>query len=355
MLINFTKILIKSTHSLRAMQETTSENQPVVIINLPKDLGDCLLCVPAIQRVINANAGAQVVATGSKLAAGWIEGLGGLTLDLRPAEELDPRMNVTSIFNFNFYQPSVAADVFPLVPFYAPEKLVTVKEDGPDFGAGAVIGKKHVGALLTDCLVTAGLLEPWQRLPLPAVPGALVEAGQVADTKTKFGLPEFYALLIPVCAQDRPFKKWQTEKFVELAKRIQAAGTTPVLVGGPSPAEKELCAEIAAKTGGAIMNICGETAIPEIASLAAGAAFTVGNDTGPTHIAAVTGSPTFAFFGYYNDPNTWRPMNAANTACVISADRIQNISIDDVWKKVEPLANPSISVRRRPTVLRKDQ
>ncbi|GAB6062997.1 glycosyltransferase family 9 protein [Deferrisoma palaeochoriense] len=53
------------------------------------------------------------------------------------------------------------------------------------------------------------------------------------------------------------------------------------------------------------VTVCG--AVPELLGILAGAALYLGNDAGPTHLAAALGVPTVAAFGPTN-PGLWRPL-----------------------------------------------
>lgn len=304
-----------------------------VILNLPKDLGDCALSIPAIKSVkayCEAN-NLTLIAAGNARSTDWVQTLGDLTLDVRTVDALP--QDASLLINLNFYDDSIQA-ALPAVPFYQPEKMEVIPADTEKFGEGAVVGKKHISELMQDCLRDAGILKADETLPLPSLPTAFTDEAFVAATKERFGVSKSYVVLIPVCAANRPLKRWQTEKFVEVAQYLKARGWDSLLIGGPSDDEKKLCTEIAERAGKGVKSICGETSLAEIAALAKGAQMTVGCDTGPSHIAALSGSETFILFGYYNDPATWAPRTAGNTAHVISADRIPNITVHHVLYNV---------------------
>jgi ADP-heptose:LPS heptosyltransferase len=307
-----------------------------IVLNLPKDLGDCLLSVPAIAQLRDyaAREGIPLVAVGSARSRDWVETLGGFKLETRDGDALlalDPRFAV----NLNFYDPYTLGKTFPDAPVYAPEKLRVLENDERDFGAGAVIGKKHISLLLQDMLQDMGVLGINQKLPPPQLPAEMLDEPAISGVKTKFAIAGKYALLVPVAAANRPLKKWPKENYVEVAKDMLARGITPVLIGGPSAEEKSLCAEIAAMTGGGARDLCGQTSLPDIASLAKGAQLTLGNDTGPTHIAAATGAPVFAFFGYYSDPATWKPITPNNSALVLTGKPVPQITVAETLQAIK--------------------
>ncbi|MFM7691353.1 MAG: glycosyltransferase family 9 protein [Alphaproteobacteria bacterium] len=118
---------------------------------------------------------------------------------------------------------------------------------------------------------------------------------------TRFALPERFALLIPGASPGRPAKRWPVAQFAALAAALDVPA---VILGGP--AEAVLGAAITEATPGA-HDLTGKTSFADIAALARRAAFCIGNDTGPTHLAAVAGCPTLALFGEDSDPALCAP------------------------------------------------
>ncbi len=117
----------------------------------------------------------------------------------------------------------------------------------------------------------------------------------------RFDLPERFALLIPGASPGRPTKRWPVENFGALATTLDI----PVVILG-GPAEASLGTAIREATPGA-HDLTGKTSFADIAALARRAAFCIGNDTGPTHLAAVAGCPTLALFGEDSDPALCAP------------------------------------------------
>ncbi len=117
-------------------------------------------------------------------------------------------------------------------------------------------------------------------------------------------LPRPYALLVPGASAGRPQKRWPAMQFGELARRIARGGTTPVLIGGE--AETAIAAEIVKATPQSI-NLVGRTDLIAVAALAHRAAYAVGNDTGPMHLAAAVGCRCIVLFGGASDPALTAP------------------------------------------------
>jgi len=120
----------------------------------------------------------------------------------------------------------------------------------------------------------------------------------------RFALPERFCLLIPGASPGRPLKRWPAERFGALAATL---GVPAVVIGGAG--EAPLAATIAAAAPGT-RDLTGRTDFADIAALAQRAVFCVGNDTGPTHLAAACGCPTLALFGEDSDPALCAPRGA---------------------------------------------
>jgi ADP-heptose:LPS heptosyltransferase len=142
---------------------------------------------------------------------------------------------------------------------------------------------------------------------------------------------EPYVMLIPGCAPQHPYKRWPAAKFAALALKLQHQGYAVCLIG--TAAEQDAIAKIK-KVAPDCYDLSGRTSLYDIASLAAGAAGAVGNDTGPSHLAALTGCPLVALFSGVTDPSRSAPMGAAVT--VIQSEDIGDISTDDVMKALRP-------------------
>jgi heptosyltransferase-3 len=102
-------------------------------------------------------------------------------------------------------------------------------------------------------------------------------------------------------------KRWSAQRFGELARGLATRGFTIVLTAGAG--EESLASRVAKETGGTVI-VLGPT-IPELAELIRGARLYVGNDSGPTHLAAAVGTPVVAVWGS-SDSRRWRPWSSAH-------------------------------------------
>lgn len=76
--------------------------------------------------------------------------------------------------------------------------------------------------------------------------------------------------------------------------------------GGPAAAEREYAERVTATAGEPVLNFVGQLSLSESAELFKRAKLFIGPDTGATHVAAATGTPTIALFGP-SSPVRWGP------------------------------------------------
>lgn len=144
-----------------------------------------------------------------------------------------------------------------------------------------------------------------------------------------FALPEDFALLLPGASPTRPGKRWPAAHFAELAGRLRQP---VVLCGGP--AEAALAREIMAPTPG-LLNLTGRTDLRQLAAVARRACLAIGNDSGPTHLAAAAGCPTVALFGAESDPALCAPRGQV---VVLRRAPLSALSVEEVLQAASGLA-----------------
>lgn len=153
----------------------------------------------------------------------------------------------------------------------------------------------------------------------------------------KFALPTPYALLAPGGAPHRPAKRWPAARFGVLAARLLGQGITPVVLGH-GVEEEALAAAILAGAPGAV-SLVGRTSIADIASLARGAAFVVGNDTGPVHVVVATGCPAVVLFSRDSNPDLSapRPIREDQPVTILREPDLADLPVEAVWTAVEAI------------------
>ena len=111
--------------------------------------------------------------------------------------------------------------------------------------------------------------------------------------------------LLPGAARG-PSKRWPTEHFIELAKKLRSSAGASVILGG-GPDDAVACDDIAAAAGEGVFNLAGKTTVPEWSALLKISDCVVSNDSGGMHLATAVESPVVGIFGI-TDPEKTGPL-----------------------------------------------
>jgi heptosyltransferase III len=111
-------------------------------------------------------------------------------------------------------------------------------------------------------------------------------------------------------------KCWPADRFVELVRRLRAAGRHVAVVLGEVEIERLGAEHVAAFEREA--QVVRPQSYVELSNMLRGARGFVGNDAGPSHLAGVLGVATVTIFGP-SDPKIWRPLGP-NVKIVHEAD-----------------------------------
>lgn len=114
------------------------------------------------------------------------------------------------------------------------------------------------------------------------------------------------AVVVGVCPgsgdswqQTAYFKRWPEENFLKLCEKLTQEGAEIILFG--SPAESELCGNIAGIMKRKPVNLCGKINLEEFYGLMNFCKVVITNDGGPFHIAQALNKNTVVFFGPVDD------------------------------------------------------
>ena len=109
------------------------------------------------------------------------------------------------------------------------------------------------------------------------------------------GLPE--KKLFAIIGASKPQKLWPVRHWIEFLSPLAEEGWGIVLNGhGETEAQTAKTIEKALRSP-AVRNLVGQTPFPLMSAAAEACTIAAGNDTGPLHLAALTGTPTLGFFG----------------------------------------------------------
>jgi len=176
---------------------------------------------------------------------------------------------------------------------------------------------------------------------LPPKPAAVASVQNLL-TRQKIDLNR-YAVIVPGSAQVS--KCWPADRFAALADRLASAhGLAVVATGGKS--ESPMIEQIQRLAKHPIINLAGQTSLPELVEVLRHAKLVVSNDTGPGHIGAALGRPLVMMFSW---SNPLRVGPYGRPECIVGHDvesrglaiksrdpqhAVQHITFDEVHAKV---------------------
>ena len=140
------------------------------------------------------------------------------------------------------------------------------------------------------------------------------------------------AVLIPGCSAAKPEKKWPPERYAELADMMRNAGHQVVIIGTNTD---RVTADDVLRGAPFCTDMVGKTDLVTLARTLQSAAMVVGNDTGPTFMAARLGAPTVMVMGPQTNPEMSAP--TGRRCDWVRADAIDTINADTVMAAVTAL------------------
>ncbi len=141
----------------------------------------------------------------------------------------------------------------------------------------------------------------------------------------RFGLGRPYALIVPGGADHRPAKRWPADNFAAVAKHLDQKGILPVLLGGGGDVA---LAQSIGRACPSARSLAGETSLVEVAALARGAHWALGNDTGPMHLIAAAGCASVVLFSAASDPALCAQRGPRVT--VLQRDNLADLGVEEV-------------------------
>jgi ADP-heptose:LPS heptosyltransferase len=167
-------------------------------------------------------------------------------------------------------------------------------------------------------------------------------------------------LLNPNASDLLPLRKWPTERFVELARRILADHPTARVGLTGAPVERDAVDALVREIGSArVFSLAGRTTLRQLLAVYAVSDVLVTNDSGPGHFAALTPVRTVVLFGP-ETPATYGPLGRdahvlyaglACSPCVNALNHrfspcrnnvcMQAITVEQVLRQVTALLRPA--------------
>ncbi|MSR36947.1 MAG: lipopolysaccharide heptosyltransferase family protein [Gemmatimonadetes bacterium] len=139
--------------------------------------------------------------------------------------------------------------------------------------------------------------------PHPAVWDIPISGEERAAQQIFFGQLDRPACAV-VIGTTKPEKNWHAEGYARVLEGLESEhGLQPILVGGPSRAEREMADRILGLTRARPLDLLGDD-LRRLVWLLDGSALVISPDTGPLHIARALDVPVVGLYGYTNPKRT---------------------------------------------------
>jgi heptosyltransferase-3 len=149
-----------------------------------------------------------------------------------------------------------------------------------------------------------------------AVPDA--EQAMSRGLLTDLGVGPDQVLVGVAPGSGRSATTWPAERFAAVGSALLEQFRNVVLLAIGGAGEQRLCGDLCAAWGPRSHNLAGRLSVFGSASILSRCTTFIGNDSGPTHLAAMVGIPCVAIFSARNAPGQWEPLG---TNHVVLEDR----------------------------------
>jgi len=147
----------------------------------------------------------------------------------------------------------------------------------------------------------------------------------------RFRLPQKFALMVPGGAPHRTSKRWPSERYAAISRRLGERGISTVLIG--TEADHEAIEAVLAASPTA-MSLADHTELLDIPAIARLAWAALGNDTGPMHLAAAAGCRSVVLFSSESDPALCAPRGRV---AILRKPDLAQLEVDEVWEALAQL------------------
>lgn len=128
-------------------------------------------------------------------------------------------------------------------------------------------------------------------------------------------------------------KCWPISSFAELIQRLWQKAIPVLLLGGPADHERiAALQQMLPAPEIDMLTMLVDAPLLEVAAALQACRGYIGNDSGITHLAAMTGIPVVALFGP-SDPAVWRPVGPNVT--ILYESVLNNLPVEQVWQATQ--------------------
>jgi ADP-heptose:LPS heptosyltransferase len=165
-----------------------------------------------------------------------------------------------------------------------------------------------------------------------------VTAAERARAAALIGPPDERPVIGLHAGSSLPSRRWPAESFAELGDRLAERRQARIVLTG-SDQERSLTASVRRMMSAPAIDLAGMTDLGEFAAVISALDLLVTNDTGASHVAAATRTPSIVLYGP-SRPERWAPLDRRRHRVIDAASyhgapadgttALQALSVDDV-------------------------
>lgn len=141
----------------------------------------------------------------------------------------------------------------------------------------------------------------------------------------RYGLKDGFVIIAPGRPSEDAARRWPTERFVELARRVAIEGRTPVVIGERTEARSN---QMIAAASPEAMDLTDRTSLFDVAALATRAAVAIGHNTGIMHLIAAAGCPSVILSPADADAARYAPRG--RYVVMVRSENMADLSVSEV-------------------------
>ncbi len=141
-----------------------------------------------------------------------------------------------------------------------------------------------------------------------------------------------FFLISPGCSIKHVQKKWPEQNYIDICRFLLSSNITPVLIGARE--DKEVI-DIISNEDDKILNLCNQSPLNVVYTLAVKAEGALSNDSGPAHLIAASGCKVHIILSSFSNPKTVIPQS--NNVSFSQSDKIFQISSKEIIMQIKKI------------------
>jgi heptosyltransferase-2 len=280
-----------------------------MIIDLPNWVGDQIMALPTLARLVEANAGSETVLYCRPPVLRLLRGIFP-TVEVVSAPRRTPLLRAVRELTLRKRRFDIGITMRHASRAKVLIRLIARRTIGSEGGGAELLLDRRfaVDRVRHQVHDSESVVRLFDLAPIdpgwrPKLPDQLLVEGE--RELRAVGMWGENAVGLAASAAWGSSKKWPAERFGLLADRLRAQGMNSVVLVGPGD---EAVADAVVDSAGFDVPVLGLSVdIAGLAGIMAGLAVVVGNDSGPMHVGSLAGVPVVGLFGP-TDPRRTGPL-----------------------------------------------